>query len=90
MPCFAVSASYVLDSVYRPFSRRSRQEEERCLKSEFEADRSKLEEQYRQRLQQIKAELEDEEALQKRKMLEATNGLVAEYKKQMEVRATGG
>jgi hypothetical protein len=33
----------------------------------------------------MRSELEDEEAMQKRKMLEATDALVAEYKKQMEV-----
>ena len=39
---------------------------------------------------QVRAELEDEEMMQKRKMLEATDALVSEYKKQMEVRAGGG
>ncbi|GAX85096.1 hypothetical protein CEUSTIGMA_g12516.t1 [Chlamydomonas eustigma] len=70
---------------------RMRQEEERSalerrLKSEFEADRADLERQYRQRLSSVREELEDEERNQKRKMLEATDLVISEYKKQMEAR----
>lgn len=73
---------------------RSRQEEERTalerrLKSEFESERAELERTYKQRLQSIRDELEDEEATQKRKMVEATDRLVSEYKKQMEVGGGG-
>ena len=64
-------------------------EEERRLKSEYESERGSLEQQYKERLDQIRSELEEEEAMQKRNMLKATDALVAEYKKQMEVGKCG-
>ena len=68
---------------------RLRLEEERRLKSEYESERGSLEQQYKERLDQIRSELEEEEAMQKRNMLKATDALVAEYKKQMEVGKCG-
>ena len=64
---------------------RLRLQEEGRLKSEYESERGNLEQQYKERLDQIKSELEEEEAMQKRNMLKATDALVAEYKRQMEV-----
>ena len=166
-----VTIGAVISHAWVRLPRRSRMDEERRLKSDFESERGELERQYKQRLQQVgegstrrwmwiwatiwvwipaecdaapladairclfgrhqemptytpaawsmgrclrgliptvgrlvelcqarppptylqvRAELEDEEMMQKRKMLEATDALVSEYKKQMEVRAVTG
>jgi hypothetical protein len=63
---------------------------EQRLKAAHESERRDLEGQYQSRLSQIRAELEDEERMQKRKMVDATDLLVAEFKRQMEVRRGAG
>ncbi|KAG1653703.1 hypothetical protein FOA52_007931, partial [Chlamydomonas sp. UWO 241] len=59
---------------------------EATAKSGYEAARGALETHYRTRLSQLRAELEDEEVSQKRKMIDATDMMVAEFKRQMEAR----
>lgn len=89
VPSSALSSRSPLSETLPPGSR-SKYEAERIameqrLKATYESDRSDLEKQFESRLSQIRAELEDEERMQKRKMVDATDLLVAEFKKQMEV-----
>lgn len=53
--------------------------------AEFEAERADLEKSYKNRLRNLKDQLEDDEVVQKRKMQEASDSVLQEFKKQMQV-----